>query len=68
MTLTRIYDCSRHCGKLSMKNPDQEVATAARGLQKARIDSVGLAFDEIKHCIHQPSWSENLAMIHNPLL
>jgi hypothetical protein len=55
-------------GQLPLKNPDQEVAASAGGLQKTRVDSVGLAFDEVQHRVHEPSRCENFAMVGNALL
>ena len=54
-------------GKLALQNPNEEIPLSARGLQKARVNALGFAFDEIEHRLDHPGGGEDLPMICDPL-
>jgi hypothetical protein len=54
--------------ELPLHNPDQEVPTSAGRLQKAGVNALSLALDEVEHCFDHPRRSEHLPMVGNPLL
>ena len=54
-------------GQLALENLDQKSAAAAGGFQKAGVDPLSLALDQIKHGFHHPWRREHLSMVRNPL-
>jgi hypothetical protein len=54
--------------ELAPENLDQKIAATARRLQKARVNALCLAFDEVEHRLDQPRWGEDLSVIGDALL
>ena len=52
-----------HRGELALEDRHDEIPAAASGLQKARVDALRLAFDQIEHRLDQPRRGEYLAVI-----
>ena len=55
-------------GELALQDTDEEVAASACRLQEPRVDTLGLALDEIEHRLNHPCGGKDFPMIGDTLL
>ncbi|GAA0007263.1 hypothetical protein BDS110ZK4_40690 [Bradyrhizobium diazoefficiens] len=55
-------------GELPLHDSDQEVSAPASRLQKAGVNALSLALDEVEHCFDHPRRGEYLPMVGDPFL
>ena len=55
------------CGELALQYPDKEVSAPASGLQKAGVNALGLALDEVEHRLNHPRRGEYLPVVGDAL-
>ena len=56
-----------HRGELAFQSLNDEVAAAKGGLQKAGVNALGFALDQIEHGLDHPLGRENLTVVGNTL-
>jgi hypothetical protein len=54
--------------EFSLQNFHKKVATAARGLKEASINTFALFLDKVKHVLNKPCGSKHLSMVSHSLL
>ena len=62
LAVFELYRC-----KLAFEYLHDEVAAAARGLQKAGINALSLVLYQVKHGFDHPCWREDLAVVGDAL-
>jgi len=51
--------------EFAQQDPDEEVPATTRRLQKARVNALGLALDEVEHRLDHPRGGEHLSVVGN---
>src|SRR3546814_9763356 len=54
--------------ELALEDRHEEISAAASRLEEARVDALGLSFDQIEHLFEKPWRREYIAVIGDPLL